>query len=101
MIDEKFSDKRMTKKEQEDYDALRFGFNINKEINNFDYVAARRVEIARPWAKRLLTYSFYINCVSIACILIALVMILIKPPPKYYAATPSGKVIPLQSTNRL
>lgn len=101
MISGSSNDKRMTKQEQEQYDALRFGFNINKEQTNFDYLAARRVEIARPWAKRLLTYSFYINCVSIVCIVIALFMILIKPPPKYYAATPSGKVIPLQSTNKL
>lgn len=100
-MDDRAIEKKMTKKEQEDYDALRFGFNINKEADNFDYISARRVEIARPWAKKLLNYSFYINCISIACIVIALLMILLKPSPKFYAATPSGKVIPLQSTNKL
>lgn len=83
----------LTKKEKEEIESLKVGFNIIKESEEPMIQAANRVEISRKWSRKLLRLSFYFNIISIICFLVAGVLVLLKPIPSFYASTPSGKIV--------
>lgn len=88
----------LTKEEQEEFDKLRYGFNIIKESDDYNIRASLRVDVARPVADRLLKLSFYLNIGSIICFAISLVLTFTKPLPNYYGSMPNGKIYPLTTT---
>lgn len=90
----------LTEKEKQEIEQLKFGFNKVKYPNNENYLSSKRIEVSKPWIKVLLKISFVLNVGTILSILIAAMFVMLKPPPSYYASTPSGKVIPLQTLKR-
>lgn len=82
---------------KEEINNLPKNFNIVLEADNLDYLASRRVEVSKYWIPKLLKYSFYINVVTLVFILISVFVLSIKPEPKFFATTPNGKVIPLET----
>lgn len=83
-------------KEEKIENNFKVGFNIIKEENDFNYVASRRVEISRVWAKRLLKGSVYLMIASVVLIMVALLLVLSRPEPSFYGSTPSGKLYSLE-----
>lgn len=91
----------LTEKEQKDIDELKKNFNIVKENTNYDLYSFKRIEVSRKFTPLLLKISFFLNCFSILCFVIALSYFLFKPAPDFYASTPHGKVYgPLPKANR-
>jgi len=82
---------------KEEINNLPKNFNIVLESDNVDYLASRRVEVSKYWIPKLLKYSFYINVVTLVFILISVFFLSIKPEPKFFATTPNGKIIPLET----
>lgn len=86
----------LTKKEKEEFDKLRFGFNVYKEEIDYDVRVSQKFEVARPFSQKLLTISLYLNIASLAFYFLALVFTMTKPNPDLYGSTPNGKIYPLQ-----
>lgn len=86
----------LTKQEKEDFDKLRFGFNVYKEEVDYDVKVSQKFEIARPFSKKLLTVSLYLNIASLLFYFLSLVLTITKPAPDLYGSTPNGKIYPLQ-----
>lgn len=91
----------LTKREAEDLNKLRGAFYTVNENKNHIIVASRRVEVSRTWARRLLTASFFLNCLTVLCFLISMWFVASKPEPKYYGTTPNGKIYELRSTQNI
>lgn len=89
----------LSEKEKENLEKLKVKFYITKENKDYNYMSTRRIEISRVWAKKLLKVSLYINILSIIFILISVVVFMRKPPPDFYASTPSGKLFLLNKLN--
>lgn len=87
----------MTKKEKENFDELKFGFNIIPENDDYNYKVSRRIEVSRIFAKKLLIISFALNVITICCFGLALILTYLKPYPQYYGSTPNGKIFPLET----
>lgn len=89
-----FNRYELSEEEKEKIKNLDKNFNkVLEEESNYDYLASRRVEVSRVWAKKLLTISFVFNIVSAALIVLTVVFMILKPEPTYYATTPSGQVL--------
>lgn len=84
-------------KEKKNIESLKKNFNIVPESANYNYMASRRYDISRIWAKRLLRVSFFINLVSILLLVGSLLLASTKPLAQIYASTPSGKVFKLKT----
>lgn len=82
---------------KEEINNLERNYNIVPEADNIDYLASRRVEVSKHWIPKLLKYSFYINCITLLFIIISIIVLSIKPEPKFFGTTPNGKVIPLET----
>lgn len=91
----------LTKKESEELNKLRGKFNVIKEHESHIVVASRRVEISRVWAKRMLSASFFLNCLTILCFIISMWFVGAKPQPKYFGTTPNGKIYELKSVQNI
>lgn len=91
----------LTKKEAEDLNKLRGAFHVVQENKNHIVVASRRVEVSRVWAKRLLSASFFLNCLTVLCFLLSMWFVASKPEPKYFGTTPNGKIYELKSVQNL
>jgi len=89
----------LTEKEKEEIDKLEKNFYLVEENNNYNYLASRRVDISRIWAKKLLKASFILNTLSIVLIFANLVILFIRPAPEFYASAPSGKIYHLKKLN--
>lgn len=87
----------LTKKEKEELDKLKVGFNVIKEHKSHIVVASRRVEVSRVWAKYLLSASFILNCITVVCFLLSMWFVVSRPQPDFYGTTPNGKIYPLKS----
>lgn len=83
----------LTDKERKEIDALRPGFNVVKEdTKNYVLMTQTRVEVSKIWTSKLLKASLFLNIGAVICFAVALGTSFMKPPPDYYASTPSGKV---------
>lgn len=84
----------LSKDEKKAIDDLDKNFNIiYEDETNYDYLSSRRVVVSKDWTKKLLTISFLLNIFSTVFIIAAIVMLLIRPNPNYYATTPNGQVL--------
>jgi len=86
----------LTEKEKEEIASLGKNFNIVNEDNNYNYKASRRLDISRVWSKRLLKASMVLNGLSILLLIASFVVSYLKPPPEFFASTPSGQIYHLQ-----
>jgi hypothetical protein len=86
----------LTEKEKEQINALGKKFNVVYESTNYTYQASRRFEISRVWSKKLLKISMVLNILSIILLLSSFVVSLLKPPPEFFASTPTGKIYHLK-----
>ncbi len=86
----------LTNKEKDALESLRRGFHIVPENSDYNLMASRRSNLSRYWAKKLLFATFVLNIVSIIFTSMAIGSSLMKPTPKFFASTPSGKVVPLK-----
>lgn len=89
----------LTKKEQEEINNIKPGFNIIKEENNYFIMSYSRIEISRIWTKRLLFITLCCNILAILCFSITLVIAALKPLPHYFASTPNGEIYRLTTIN--
>ena len=87
----------LTKEEKEELSALRYGFNVYKSEVDYDYDVSKKFELARPMSKKLLTWSSYLNILTLMLFLASLLITLFKPAPTYYASTPNGKIYKLET----
>lgn len=83
---------KLTDKEKEEIEALRVGFNIVKENQDYENLSIRRVDLSRETAKKMLKISLIFNALSIVLFILIIIIAFVKPDPAYYASTPSGKV---------
>jgi hypothetical protein len=86
----------LTEKEKEQINALGKKFNIVYENPNYNYLASRRLDISRVWSKKLLKISMILNILSIILLISSFVVSLFKPPPEFFASTPTGKIYHLK-----
>lgn len=87
----------LTKEEKEEISKLRYGFNVYKTEVNYDFNVSQKFELARPMSKKLLTWSSYLNILTLCLFIASLIITLLKPAPTYYASTPNGKIYKLQT----
>jgi hypothetical protein len=86
----------LTEKEKEEIASLGKNFNLVKETPNYNYVASRRLDISRVWSKKLLRASIVLNVLSVVLLILSFIISSLKPPPEFYASTPSGKIYHLE-----
>lgn len=86
----------LTSKEKEQINALGKKFNIVYEDKNYNYLASRRTDISRVWSKKLLKASMVLNILSIILLISSFVVSMLKPPPEFFASTPTGKIYHLK-----
>lgn len=86
----------LTSKEKEQINALGKKFNIVYEDTNYNYLASRRSDISRVWSKKLIKASVVLNIFSIILLISSFVVSLLKPPPEFFASTPTGKIYHLK-----
>lgn len=87
----------LTKEEKEEISKLKYGFNVYKTEVNYDFDVSRKFELARPMSKKLLTWSSYLNILTLIIFAAALIITIFKPSPTYYASTPNGKIYKLET----
>jgi hypothetical protein len=86
----------LTEKEKEQINALGKKFNVVYESTNYNYQASRRSDISRIWSSKLLKVSMVLNVLSIILLVSSFVVSLLKPPPEFFASTPTGKIYHLK-----
>ncbi len=87
----------LSQKEKEKIDNLPRQFNIVPESENYNLMAFKRVDIAKVWTRRLLLATVFFNLLSIVFMVLSIGIAFMKPEPEFYASTPSGKVIFLET----
>lgn len=83
----------LSESERKELDDLPMGYNVVKENGTALMRAAARVEISRRFSVWLLKASFWLNAAALAIFAMSAVLVVTKPQPSFYAATPSGKLI--------
>ncbi len=87
----------LSQKEKEKIENLPKNFNIVNESQDFNLMAFKRTDISKVWTKRLLLATVFFNLISIIMMVLSIGVAFMKPEPEFYASTPSGKVIFLET----
>ncbi len=87
----------LSPKEKEKIENLPKEFNIVPEPEDFNLMAFKRTEISKVWTRRLLFATVLFNLISIVFMVLSIGVAFMKPEPEFYASTPSGRVIFLET----
>ncbi len=87
----------LSPKEKDKIDNLPKNFNIVNESQDYNLMAFKRTDISKVWTKRLLIATVFFNLISIVFMVLSIGIAFTKPEPEFYASTPSGRVIFLET----
>lgn len=87
----------LTEKEKEEIANLSKTFHKVVESKDYNYMASRRLDISRVWAKKLFVATIALNILSIIFFSLTIISFAKRPVPEFYATAPSGKIYPIKN----